>query len=194
MAQEIEIEFKNLLTKDEYEKVYHFLPFKSVELKEQTNYYFETEDLKLKQQGSALRIRQKNAQWTLTLKQPHTEGLLETHDSLTEEEANLWIQNKMTEKPHVSKQLNDLGISFEDLYYLGSLTTRRKEHDYKGTTVVLDHSLYYDKEDYELEVEAGSKEAGKKVMEEILRTCNIPNRETDNKIKRFYDRKQLQSE
>ncbi|MYL50140.1 CYTH domain-containing protein [Halobacillus litoralis] len=194
MAQEIEIEFKNLLTEDEYEKVYHFLPFKSVELMEQTNYYFETEDLNLKQQGAALRIRQKSGQWTLTLKQPHAEGLLETHDSLTEEEANLWIQNKMTEKPHVSRQLDDLGISFKDLHYLGSLTTRRKELAYKEATVVLDHSLYYDKEDYELEVEASSKKTGKKVIDEILHACNIPNRETDNKIKRFYDRKQLQSE
>ncbi|GEN52881.1 CYTH domain-containing protein [Halobacillus faecis] len=194
MAQEIEIEFKNLLTEDEYEKVYHFLPFKSVELMEQTNYYFETEDLNLKQQGAALRIRQKNGQWTLTLKQPHAEGLLETHDSLTEEEANLWIQDKMTEKPHVSKQLDGLGISLEDLHYLGSLTTRRKELEYKGAIVVLDHSLYYDKEDYELEVEASSKETGKNVIDEILHSCNIPARETDNKIKRFYDRKQLQSE
>lgn len=193
MAQEIEIEFKNLLTEKEYHQVYHYLPFKTVELMEQTNYYFETEDLKLKQKGAALRIRYKNGKCTLTLKEPHKEGLLETHDSLTEEEANLWIQNKMMVKPHVSKQLQGLGISIESLHYMGSLTTRRKEMEYKGTTVVLDHSLYYDQEDYELEVEANSKEDGKKAIQEILKACNIPERETDNKIKRFYNAK-LQSE
>nr|WP_035510766.1 CYTH domain-containing protein [Halobacillus karajensis] len=193
MAQEIEIEFKNMLKKNEYQKVYQFLPFESVELIEQTNYYFETEDMLLKQQGAALRIRQKNGQWTLTLKQPHEEGLLETHDSLSEDGANLWIQNKMMETPEVSKQLRDLGITIEHLHYLGSLTTRRKEVEYNGATIVLDHSLYYDKEDYELEVEASSQENGKKVIREILNACNIPERQTDNKIKRFYNAK-LQSE
>ncbi|QAS51609.1 CYTH domain-containing protein [Halobacillus litoralis] len=193
MSQEIEIEFKNLLTEVEYDRIYQFLPFKSVELIEQTNYYFEAGDLKLKSHGAALRIRKKNDQWTLTLKQPHEDGLLETHDSLTEEEANLWIQNKMMVKTNVFKQLHELGISIEDLHYLGSLTTRRKEVEYQQTTVVLDHSLYYDKEDYELEVEASSQTAGKKVIREILEACNIPERETDNKIKRFYKAK-VQSE
>ncbi|MYL18467.1 CYTH domain-containing protein [Halobacillus litoralis] len=193
MTQEIEIEFKNLLTEDEYSRVYHFLPFKSVELIEQTNYYFETEDLKLKQHGAALRIRKKSDQWTLTLKQPHPEGLLETHDILSEQEANLWIQNKLVEKSRVFRQLRDLGIDPEQLHYLGSLTTRRKELEYNGALVVLDHSLYYDQEDYELEVEAGSRESGKSVIQEILQSCNIPERETDNKIKRFYKAK-LKSE
>jgi uncharacterized protein YjbK len=193
MTQEIEIEFKNLLTLEEYQQVYQFLPFESVELIEQTNYYFESSDFKLREQGAALRIRKKNDQWVLTLKQPHEEGLLETHDSLTEEEANLWIQNKMLEKPHTKKQLHELGISVDELNYLGSLTTRRKEMAYKDTTVVLDHSLYYDQEDFELEVEAPSKQQGETVFEEILASCDIPKRRTDNKIKRFYKAK-VQSE
>ncbi|ARI78015.1 CYTH domain-containing protein [Halobacillus mangrovi] len=193
MSQEIEIEFKNLLTLEEYEQVYQYLPFKSVELIEQTNYYFESDDFKLREQGAALRIRKKNDQWMLTLKQPHEEGLLETHDSLTEEEANLWIQNKMVEKPHTKKQLRELDISVDELTYLGSLTTRRKELEFKETTVVIDHSLYYDEEDFELEVEAPSKQQGEEVFEEILSACDIPKRETDNKIRRFYKAK-LKSE
>ncbi|MCA0969576.1 CYTH domain-containing protein [Halobacillus litoralis] len=193
MAQEIEIEFKNLLTEEEYHKLYHFLPFKSVELIDQTNYYFETDDMSLKQQGAALRIRKKSNQWTLTLKQPHPEGLLETHDALTDQEANLWIQNRMVEKPETTKQLTDLGVNTSDLVYLGSLTTRRKELEYKGATIVLDHSLYYDQEDYELEVEASSKDQGLSVIQEIMTACDIPERKTDNKIKRFYQAK-LQSE
>ncbi|MBA2174476.1 CYTH domain-containing protein [Halobacillus locisalis] len=193
MSQEIEIEFKNLLTQEEYQRLYQLLPFKSVELIEQTNYYFETNDLLLKQHGAALRIRKKNDQWTLTLKQPHPEGLLETHDTLTTEEANLWIQNQMVEKPNTKPQLHELGIEVNQLRYLGSLTTRRKELDYKGATIVLDHSLYYDQEDYELEVEAPSKPVGQDVIKEILDACDIPQRKTDNKIKRFYKAK-LQSE
>ncbi|MGP4077192.1 CYTH domain-containing protein [Halobacillus sp. K22] len=190
MSQEIEIEFKNLLTKDEYDRVHQLYPFESVEFVEQTNYYFETDDLKLRSQGAALRIRKKNDQWMLTLKQPHPEGLLETHDPLSENEADFWIQNRMVEKPNVGKQLDELGVSLEDLVFLGSLTTRRKEIEYKDTLLVLDHSLYYDKEDFELELEAKSKEQGKNVFMQILNQCNIPERETDNKIKRFYKARQ----
>ncbi|MBH0228802.1 CYTH domain-containing protein [Halobacillus yeomjeoni] len=193
MSQEIEIEYKNLLMMEEYDQIHSFLPFNSVELFEQTNYYFETADLKLREQGSALRIRKKNNRWTLTLKQPHEDGLLETHDTLTDEEANLWIQNKPMDKPHVSRQLQELGVDLGDLEFLGSLTTRRKELEYEGTTVVLDHSLYYDREDYELEVEAPSQSKGTEVFQKILKECNIPQRKTDNKIKRFYNAK-LQSD
>ncbi|MCA1011349.1 CYTH domain-containing protein [Halobacillus halophilus] len=190
MSQEIEIEYKNLLTKDEYDRVHQLYPFESVEFMEQTNYYFESDDLKLRSLGAALRIRKKNDQWTLTLKQPHPEGLLETHDSLSEHEADLWIQNRMVEKPNVGKQLDELGVSLDDLKFLGSLTTRRKEIEYKDTLLVLDHSLYYDQEDFELELEAKSKEQGKNVFSQILNQCNIPERETDNKIKRFYKARQ----
>ncbi|UOQ43422.1 CYTH domain-containing protein [Halobacillus salinarum] len=193
MVQEVEIEFKNLLTYDEYNRIYQFLPFKSVELFEQTNYYFETKDLKLREQGAALRIRHKNNKWVLTLKQPHSEGLLETHDELSPDEANLWIQNKTTKKPDVAKQLNQLGVAEDELIYLGSLTTRRCEVDYQDTTVVLDHSLYYGKEDFELEVEADTYVEGDAVFSHLLKELNIPKRPTDNKIKRFYQAK-LESE
>ncbi|MFQ3543903.1 CYTH domain-containing protein [Halobacillus rhizosphaerae] len=193
MSQEIEIEFKNLLTEEEFTRLSNRLSFDTVELIEQTNYYFETKNLQLRAQGSALRIRKKDNQWTLTLKQPHSEGLLETHASLTAEEANLWIQNKPVDKPDIVQQLKGLGVKSKDLIYLGSLTTRRKEMEYQGTTVVLDHSLYYGREDYELEIEAASVQQGQQVIKQLLEELNIPKRETDNKIKRFYQAK-LQSE
>ncbi|WP_173916933.1 CYTH domain-containing protein [Halobacillus sp. Marseille-Q1614] len=189
MAQEIEIEFKNLLAEEEFNTLYQQLKFESVALIEQTNYYFETDDFRLREQGAALRIRRKKETWTLTLKQPHSEGLLETHDSLTEEEVNQWIIGRPTQAEHVGPQLEELGISYEDLNYMGSLTTRRKEQPYKNTTVVLDHSFYYGKDDYELELEADSRETGEKVFQELLDRYHIPRRKTDNKIKRFFQAK-----
>ncbi|UOQ92846.1 CYTH domain-containing protein [Halobacillus shinanisalinarum] len=193
MAQEIEIEFKNLLSEDEYQKLYTYLSFETVEPIEQTNYYFETEDLKLRSKGAALRIRQKNDTWTATLKEPHPDGLLETHDQLPKETADLWMNNQFSDAPHVEKQLNKLGISPSDLLYIGSLTTHRKERQYKDTLVVLDHSFYYDESDYELELEASSKQQGEKIFAELLTTYQIAKRQTENKIKRFYQAK-LKSE
>ncbi|MFC7062808.1 CYTH domain-containing protein [Halobacillus seohaensis] len=189
MSQEIEIEFKNLLTEEEYLKLYQDLSFESVELIEQTNYYFETEDFQLRQHGAALRIRRKGDQWTLTLKQPHSEGLLETHDVLAEDDVNQWMINRPTQTDSVENQLRELGVSLGDLRFMGSLITRRKEKSYKRTTVVLDHSFYFEKIDYELELEAPTVESGKRVFHELLEEYNIPQRDTDNKIKRFFDAK-----
>ncbi|SIS47850.1 CYTH domain-containing protein [Salimicrobium flavidum] len=187
MSQEIEIEFKNLLTENEYKRMLEELPFDKTQFAEQTNYYFETKDLRLKQYGAALRIRHKGGKWTMTLKEPHPEGLLETHDTIDEHEADLWIQNKGNAQPNITKQLDAMGIERSNLRFLGSLATRRREIDYHDTTVTLDFSRYFQKEDYELEIECTSKHQGQAVFDELLHEFSIPRRETKNKIQRFYE-------
>ncbi|WP_226037644.1 CYTH domain-containing protein [Aquibacillus saliphilus] len=186
MSQEIEIEFKNLLTKDEYDKLRLFFELENVEPVIQTNHYFETSDFRLKDKGAALRIREKNNLWQLTLKEPHPEGLLETHDTLTTTEATSWINGVIIPKPTVAKQLNQLGIDFAGLNYGGTLKTYRLETLYKQTTIVLDYSTYNNQSDYELEIEATEKAIGERVFHELLENHDIPKKETPNKIKRFY--------
>ncbi|MFS0752167.1 CYTH domain-containing protein [Oceanobacillus sp. 1P07AA] len=185
MSQEIEIEYKNLLTKDEYIQLQKDLSFPTSSV-EQTNYYFETKNFDLKKHGSALRIRKKQNQYYLTLKQPHEEGLLETHDALTEKEFQKWIQGEIISKPHTTKQLNEMNISPSNLNYAGYLTTNRMEIEFNGTQLVLDHSNYLDTEDFELELEASTKEHGEKVFHILLNKYNIPIRQTPSKIERFF--------
>src|SRR5699024_12592300 len=90
IKQQIEIERKTMLTEAEFELLLKKLPFESAPII-QTNYYFETEDLALKRNRSALRIRQKNNSYTLTLKEPHEEGVLETNEPLTEYGAKMCL-------------------------------------------------------------------------------------------------------
>lgn len=59
MSETIEIEFKNLLTKVEYEKLLNAFNVKDEQIICQTNHYFDTPDFTLKDLGSALRIREK---------------------------------------------------------------------------------------------------------------------------------------
>ncbi|MFD2924236.1 CYTH domain-containing protein [Halobacillus naozhouensis] len=193
MAQEIEIEFKNLLTETEYHTLYTQLEFATIEQVKQTNHYFETDDYKLRDKGAALRIRQKADTWTLTLKEPHPDGLLETHSTLSKETAMLWLENQLSAPSEINRQLEQLGISAADLRYIGALTTKRQEREYNHTLVVLDHSFYCGQSDYELELEARSKQHGEQVFEDILNTFHISKRATDNKIKRFFQAK-LKSE
>lgn len=185
MAQEIEIEFKNLLTKQEFHLLLDKLPFSKSSI-EQTNHYFETNPFTLKKHGSALRIRYKNGKYRLTLKEPHELGLQETHDTLTEQEAKQWLNGNIIPKEHTTKQLKQMGVNPEELTYFGSLTTRRHEINYRGSIIVLDLSTYNGKEDYEFELETNNREKGLALFQELMSTYGIPIRKTPNKIERFF--------
>ena len=185
MTQEIEIEYKNLLTKEEFNCILRSLPFPA-ENRTQINHYFETEDFSLKQKGCAIRIREKQGKFQLTLKDPHSKGLLETHDPLTEQEALNWIQGRIQGKENTTKQLASKGISPAELIYYGSLTTERRELHHENVLVVLDYSTYNGKSDYELEVEAPSERVGMQAFQSLLEAYHIEKKHTPNKIQRFF--------
>ncbi|PWU67706.1 CYTH domain-containing protein [Gracilibacillus dipsosauri] len=186
MSQEIEIEFKNLLTSQEYRKLDPL--FHSVTPIVQINHYFETPDFALKRHGGALRIRVKQNQYQLTLKQPNPSGsgLLETHQWLSEKEAGLWLSGKMTHVNEITPLLEKLSVHWKELRYGGKLQTTRKETNYQETILVLDHSVYNGKEDFELELEATDEQYGNQVFTELLDAFQIEKRETPSKIERFY--------
>ncbi|GAB4073965.1 CYTH domain-containing protein [Barrientosiimonas marina] len=183
--QEIEIEYKNLLIKEEFDRLFGGLAFPEYP-DVQTNHYFETPDFALKDLGCALRIREKEQAFTLTLKEPSTDGLLETHDTLTPEEAHNWLNRAGTAGSSVIKRLTDKNISIEDLLYFGSMTTKRREFDDSSLVFVLDESTYHGITDYELEIEAASKTDGEQAISKTLEDFDIKKRATPNKIQRFF--------
>lgn len=186
LAQEIEIEFKNLITEGEYHSLIDDLPFDINNRFTQTNYYFETDDFALRDHGSALRIRKKGDTWTATLKEPHEEGLLETHDTLTEDEVNEWLNGSPAPAPFIKNRLAALGVMFTDLQFRGALMTERMEIEYKDTLLVLDRSHYHNQTDFELELEAKEKQHGETIFTALLDQYNISKRQTPNKIQRFF--------
>ncbi|MGY6209846.1 CYTH domain-containing protein [Cytobacillus firmus] len=188
----IEIEFKNMITTDEFTALMNFLNLRSEDFSEQENHYFDTPDFLLKEKGSALRIRQKYGSFELTLKQPHPEGLLETNEDLSESEAAEMIQNGKIPREQIKKSLEELGIKTDNLRYFGTLTTKRAEKEYNKGLAVLDHSRYLNKEDFEIEFEVDDRKEGQMVFLNLLQQLNIPVRKTENKIKRFYNEKYRQ--
>jgi len=185
MSQEIEIEYKNLITKEEYNQLLAAYSFQTAG-KKQINYYFETKNKELREHGCALRIREKENTYTLTLKEPRQTGLLETHDIIQKDVFQKWINGDIIPQPHTSKQFKNLGVKPKDLVYMGSLETIRREATYKNVLLVLDISRYNNKIDYELELEAPDESTGSYLFEKILNNGGIPKRNTPNKIKRFY--------
>lgn len=185
MAQEIEIEFKSMLTEDEFLLLLEELPFPKTAI-EQTNYYFETRDFALKKAQSALRIRKINNRFTLTLKEPHEKGILETHDALDAYEARSWIENHPIAKKHVHQQLQNLNVEEEELHYYGSLKTIRYSFDLNEISYMLDQSMYHGVIDYELEIEAPNDRAGEQAMRQVCEAYDITFKKAEPKIARFF--------
>ncbi|MBM7702549.1 CYTH domain-containing protein [Metabacillus iocasae] len=189
MKQEIEIEFKNLVTKQEFEQLLSHFKISESDFAAQDNHYFDTRAFSLKDRGAALRIRYKKGRYVLTLKQPHEKGLLETHESLTEDEAQAFLHGQAEVTGKISELIELMDIDVADLVYFGTLTTQRMETPYEGGLLVFDHSLYLGKEDYEIEYEVTDAKQGKTKFEQLLQSFQIPIRETENKIRRFYREK-----
>ncbi|MBD8067510.1 CYTH domain-containing protein [Bacillus sp. PS06] len=186
MTQELEIEYKNLLTIDEFHSVMKFLNLSPSDFLTQKNHYFDTPDFSLKNRQSALRIREKQNKFTLTLKQPQSIGLLETHQSLTKDQASSLINGATNIQDQIAVIIDDLGINPSELQYFGTLETSRAEVPYKNGLLVLDHSFYLSVEDFELEYEVEDAEVGLKDFHEFLTQLHIPIRHTKNKIQRLY--------
>ncbi|NKE07414.1 MULTISPECIES: CYTH domain-containing protein [Mesobacillus] len=189
MSQNIEIEFKNMLTQDEFQLLRIHFYIEPEQFKKQTNHYFDTNTFALKDKGSALRIREKGSSFELTLKQPAEQGLLETNQMLTASQAQKALSSGQLPEGEVKHAVSKLMQNINSLNYFGSLTTVRAEVEYKGGLIVLDHSYYLNTEDFELEYEVTNEPEGYKVFSKLLEELQIPLRPTDNKIKRFYAKK-----
>ncbi|MGY4689542.1 CYTH domain-containing protein [Salibacterium sp. K-3] len=191
MSRETEIEKKNLLTEREFHQLCETFHVTNQQFERQANTYFDTPDGGIKKQGGALRVREKNNSMVLTLKQPALEGLLETNQSLSQEEAESVLTGRGLPEGEVKTTLTgSLNIDPNHLTRLGTLETLRAQLSYKTGILFFDHSTYLDTEDFEIEIEGPSEQEVETWLDEVLKKQNIPLRNTPNKIKRFFQRKQ----
>ena len=187
MTKELEIEYKNMLTKEEYLRLLKSFTITEEKIKTQVNHYFDTEDFKLKGKQCALRIREKNGQYECTLKTPAPEGNFEITDLLEASQAEKMINGGSFQTVEVETALKELGIASQELKLFGSLTTHRTEFPYKDGLLVLDHSEYGQTDDYEVEFEVQNAKLGQKQFLAFLKKHQIPQRPADKKIARFME-------
>jgi uncharacterized protein YjbK len=194
MSQEIEIEVKSLVTEQAFHHLIQKVNYSVEHAVTQKNHYFETADFILKNKKSALRIREKEGTYTLTLKEPNKkpeqEGLLETHQMLSLNEAEHAINTGELPSGEVCEQLKQLGVNVDSLTYLGTLTTSRIEGEYENGILCFDKSTYLDQVDYEVEFEGSTLSHAHSVIENLLSSANLSQAPTPNKVERFFDRKQ----
>lgn len=192
MTQEVEIEFKSMLTKDEYDALLNAYGLTD-KVNWQANDYFDTPAFELKNHGAALRIREKKHGQVLTLKQPHEVGLLETHATITETEAENLFKYGIIHDDQMKEALASFHLS-GPLEHLGRLETKRAEFETPEGLIVLDESHYLEIHDYEIEFEVTDEAKGKIAFEQLLHHHGIPFRPAKNKIVRFMEEKMRRSQ
>ena len=186
MTQHIEIEFKNILTKAQYEELLHAFSIQPEQIIRQVNHYFDTSGNHLKQRQSALRIREFEETIECTLKEKTSEHQhLETTDYITRAQADQMLAGKRVTLPTVNERLALFDIPMNTLQCYGSLTTDRVEIPYEGGLLVFDHSFYLHCDDYEVEYETNDEKIGKLIFSSFLAKHSIEHQPAQKKIVRF---------
>ncbi|ALS01242.1 adenylate cyclase [Enterococcus silesiacus] len=186
MSENLEIEFKTLLSIEDFSRTAAYFHLKENDFFTQVNYYFDSADFQLKKQHIGLRVRILSNNAEITLKVPEKVGLLEINDALSVTEAQHIVDSAaLPEYGNVYSRLTDLGISTRDLRLIGSLTTKRAEIKLPQGLLALDESWYNQQHDFELELEVKDAQNGKKDFLALLETLTIKESPSPNKIQRM---------
>lgn len=163
----VEVEKKYLLTSDEYYALSKS-HFEGAIIQEQLNYYFDSLDFSLLKRGITLRIREKANNLILTIKRK-----ISINDVIESEENDFLISRiefmeavLRGEFPKKVEQKLNVLIPKKKIFYLGLLKTQRLIKEKDSILYCLDRNTYFDKQDFELEIE-GTRESLQKVSVDI---------------------------
>lgn len=183
MQKNLEVEFKSLLTKEEYERL--ISKFEGSRSDLQTNHYFDTSRFSLKAIDCSFRVRERNT-FEITLKRKKGYQILEKNLAITKEAFEDLKQTGYVDDDDLQDELLGL-IGTQKLNNFMSLSTLRYYLPYKNGILFIDKSTYLGITDYELEYEAKSYHGGKKEFVEIINELGIQYKKADKKIKRAYN-------
>ena len=175
MATNIEIEAKVLISSEEYENVINTYAGKVIAEYDQVNYYIDSDDFDLKNIGVGLRVRLKDGIYTLTLKAPMSEGLLEKNNSLTEVQFNALFKKGVLPECDIKEFVKMLGKDPETLKVQTVLITHRKEIMVEDENInfSIDKNKYNDLVDFELECSGNSLSRAKDYLKRLCSVSNI---------------------
>ncbi|MEY8462030.1 CYTH domain-containing protein [Streptococcus merionis] len=181
--QQIEIEYKTLLSREEFDQL--TAKFSDIPVVSQTNHYFDTADFALRKAKLSLRIRTLSNRAELTLKIPQTVGNIEHNLDLTLEDAKRMISTNRLEENKVTHLLQQDGFHLDNIQKVGDLTTHRREARLPIGLMALDENHYSGIVDYELELEVTDSKQGQKDFDHFLAQENIRFKYAKSKVARF---------
>ncbi len=181
----LEIEKKALLDKDTYNLIIDSIDSKPFI---QKNYYFDDNNKRLYKASMALRVREKNGKFKLTLKDKSdpTIGIVEVSSIITKNDFNKFVEGRYLIDDTILEYLSKKDIVLETLTNLVSFTTKRIKVNLDDHILFLDETTFENGVvDYELEVESSSIELCKKCFDAYADKFKI--KETHStKIERGY--------
>jgi len=179
MTKNIEIEFKNVITKNQYEALLKEFKLENNVFK-QVNYYFDTPLLELNKQDIVLRIRQKGDQrYKLTLKKQNAQEAYEYHVILKPEIATTILKKGFNIKDFFT---ND-DLDYDVIFHV-SLDNYRASAPYDKGTLFIDKCVYHDLTDYEVEYEVTNYQQGLESFNNFLEDHKINLQTTKRKSDR----------
>jgi uncharacterized protein YjbK len=183
MQKSVEVEFKTLLSKEEYERLME--QFKGNRMDLQTNHYFDTSRFSLKALDASLRVRERES-LELTLKRKKGYIIQEFNLPITKEIFEEIKTTGVLPEGELKNEVNNL-IGEQKINNFLSLSTLRMFFSYNNGVLFIDKSHYLGITDYELEYEAKSYHAGKKEFVQIINELGIQYRKSEKKVKRAYN-------
>lgn len=192
MPYNLEIEFKNLLSKDSFYKLTSMFNLQTNDFSLQKNTYFDFNEI-LADQLMALRIREKKGERTITLKQKAVQSQHAQIEITESYPADATIDDLLNKPSEILPKsiMNHLAmeqITLEKLVVIGHIDTLRKEIEYQNGLLCLDYNRFDNEaEDYELEFEYESINDGETIFDNFLLQQNIPRKPTKNKIQRMLE-------
>ncbi len=177
---QIEYEAKGLIEKEQYEHLKNSLNISKK--REQTNYYFETEDNFFRNHNTALRVRVIDDEYILMYK-VRTDNGNEEYDVIIDQQT--FAQLQQTRAIDLRQYALPLNIQLSNLNIIKMHTTRLVAN-HNGATIELDKTDFGVKTDYEIEIEATSMDIANAHMSALNDEFNLCIKKSYPKIARFY--------
>lgn len=190
----IENEFKIMLNKAQYEKLLEKFDFKTIV---QVNHYYDTDDLQMSERHITVRVRELDGKFFFQMKLPTEHKQQADKQYIPSTDSPTAVS-----RVELSKELDRLpeifagfvltsfsGVECPEVRHIGTLKTTRSIREFDGGELDLDRSEYFDKTDYELEIEYTDEQAARKVLSEISEMLGLSanSQACTGKIRRFLE-------
>ena len=174
----IENEFKLMLTEEQYEKLLLLYDFKTIV---QVNHYYDTDDLQMSEQHITVRVRELDGKFFLQMKLPT--NVAHSRVELSKELESLPETLSANELTELS------GVDCPTVSHIGTLKTTRSIWEFGGGEIDLDRSEYFNKTDYELEIEFTDEQAARNILSELTDKLGVSTSSDvcTGKVRRFLE-------
>lgn len=133
-----------------------------------SNTYYDCPSKLLTSSGMVLRKRNTNGLFEITLKIKCKDYDKEINHPLKSDE-----QLKKSLNNNMISELNKLDVEIENLNVVGKILVKRREVQLEDCLLVIDFNQYSGINDYNIEIEASSREKAKTILDQIIKKYGI---------------------